>query len=203
MKIFETVKQSVTARQAAKAYGLEVDVHGMVLCPFHDDHHPSLKLDQRFYCFGCGASGDVIDFTARLFCLSLKDAAQKLAEDFSINPRPPTEVHIPKRHAEPCPDSERLCICVLRDYLRLLRIWRLRYEPAAPGEPMNDRFVESCQMEVTVNFFLDALIVGDPAPRERVLGLLLKDGSIYELQAYVEKQKKEEPNHAGKYQPCA
>ena len=203
MKIFETVKQSVTARQAAKAYGLEVDVHGMALCPFHDDHHPSLKLDQRFYCFGCGASGDVIDFAARLFGISLKDAAKKLAEDFGIAPRPPTEVHIPKRHAEPCPDLERLCICVLRDYLRLLRIWRLRYEPAAPGEPMDDRFMESCQMEATINFFLDALIVGDPALRERVLEVLLKDGSIYELQAYVEKQKKEELSHAGEYQPCA
>ena len=203
MKFFETVKQSVTAGQAAKAYGLEVDVHGMALCPFHDDHHPSLKLDQRFYCFGCGASGDVIDFTAKLFGISPKEAAQKLAEDFGINPRPPTEVHIPKRHAEPRPDSERLCIFVLRDYLRLLRIWRLRYEPAAPGESMNDRFVESCQMEETVNFFLDALIVGDPALRERVLEVLLKDGSIYELQAYVEKQKKEELSHAGEYQPCA
>ena len=203
MKIFETVKQSVTARQAAKAYGLEVDVHGMALCPFHDDHHPSLKLDQRFYCFGCGASGDVIDFTAKLFGISPREAVQKLAEDFGINPRPPTEVHIPKRHAEPRLDLERLCICVLRDYLRLLRIWRLRYEPAEPGEPMDDRFAESCQMEATVNFFLDALIVGDPAPRERVLEVLVKDGSIYELQAYVGKRKKEEPGHAGKYQPCA
>ena len=203
MKIFETVKQSVTAGQAAKAYGLEVDVHGMALCPFHDDHHPSLKLDQRFYCFGCGASGDVIDFTAKLFGISLKDAAQELAEDFGITPRPPTEVYIPKRHAEPCPDLERLCISVLRDYLRLLRIWRVRYEPAESGEPMDNRFVESCQMETTVNFFLDALIAGDPALRERVLGVLLKDGSIYALQAYVEKQKKEEPSHAGEYQPCA
>lgn len=203
MKIFETVKQSVTTRQAAKAYGLEVDVHGMALCPFHDDHYPSLKLDQRFYCFGCGASGDVIDFTARLFGISLKAAAQKLAEDFGITPRPPTEVHIPKRHAEPCPDSERLCIFVLRDYLRLLRIWRLRYEPAEPGEPMDDRFVESCQMEATVNFFLDALIDGDPALRELTLRMLLKDGSIYKLQSYVEKRKQEEPSHAGEYKPCA
>lgn len=203
MKIFETVKQSVTARQAAKAYGLEVDIHGMALCPFHEDHHPSLKLDERFYCFGCHASGDVIDFTARLFGIGPRDAAQKLAEDFGITPRPPAESNIPKRHAEPRPDSERLCIFVLRDYLRLLRIWRVRYEPAAPGEPMDERFVESCQMEETVNAFLDALIAGDPALRERVLGVLLKDGSIYELQAYVEKQKKEEPSHAGKYQPCA
>ena len=68
---------------------------------------------------------------------------------------------------------------------------------------MDDSFVKSCQMEATINFFLDVLLAGDPALRERVLGLLLKDGSIYELQAYVEKQKKEEPSHAGEYQPCA
>lgn len=203
MNFFETVKQTVTTRQAAERYGLSVNRSGMARCPFHADHNPSMKVDDRFYCFGCGASGDVIDFTARRFGISLKDAATKLAADFGSNPRPPTEVHIPKRHAEPCPDSERLCICVLQDYLRLLRIWRVRYEPVEPGAPMDDRFVESCQMEATINFFLDILIAGDPALRERVLEVLLKDGSIYELQAYVEKQKKEEPSHAGKYQPCA
>ena len=203
MNFFETVKQTVTTRQAAERYGLSVNRSGMARCPFHADHNPSMKVDDRFYCFGCGASGDVIDFTARRFGISLKDAATKLAADFGSNPRPPTEVHIPKRHAEPCPDSERLCICVLQDYLRLLRIWRVRYEPVEPGAPMDDRFVESCQMEATINFFLDVRIAGDPALRERVLEVLLKDGSIYELQAYVEKQKKEEPSHAGKYQPCA
>ena len=94
---------------------------------------------------------EMINNRAKLFCLSPKAAVQKLAEDFGINPRPPTEVHIPKRHAEPCPDSERLCICVLRDYLRLLRIWRVRYEPVEPGAPMDDSFVKSCQMEATIN----------------------------------------------------
>lgn len=202
MNFFETVKQTVTTRQAAERYGLSVNRSGMARCPFHADHNPSMKVDDRFYCFGCGASGDVIDFTARRFGISLKDAATKLAADFGSNPRPPTEVHIPKRHAEPCPDSERLCICVLRDYLRLLQIWRVRYEPVEPGAPMDDRFVESCQMEATINFFLDVLIVGDPALRERVLEVLLKDGSIYELQAYVERRT-EEPSHAGEYQPCA
>lgn len=35
------------------------------LCPLHPDKHPSLVVypdDRRFYCFGCGARGDVIDF---------------------------------------------------------------------------------------------------------------------------------------------
>ena len=38
--------------------------------------------DRRFHCFGCGEDGDVIDFTAKLFDLSSKEAAEKLAQDF-------------------------------------------------------------------------------------------------------------------------
>ena len=41
-----------------------------------------MKVDQRFHCFGCGEDGDVIDFTAKLFNLSPKEAAEKLAQDF-------------------------------------------------------------------------------------------------------------------------
>ena len=68
MNLFESVKAAVTVRQAAEHYGLEVGRNGMTRCPFHDDRHPSLKLNESyFYCFGCGATGDVIDFVARLF----------------------------------------------------------------------------------------------------------------------------------------
>ena len=62
MNVFEAVKQSVTTRQAASFYGIRVGRNGMVCCPFHNDRTPSMKVDSRFYCFGCGASGDVIDF---------------------------------------------------------------------------------------------------------------------------------------------
>ena len=66
MSIFEAVKQSVTTRQAAERYGIRVERNGMCRCPFHDDSTPSMKLDRRYYCFGCGATGDVIDFVSRL-----------------------------------------------------------------------------------------------------------------------------------------
>ena len=85
MNVFEAVKQSVTARQAAFAYGISVGRNGMACCPFHDDRYPSMKVDRRFHCFACQADGDVIDFTSRLFGLSSKEAALKLAEDFSIS----------------------------------------------------------------------------------------------------------------------
>ena len=79
MKLFESVKAAVPLRQAAEHYGLRVLRNGMTCCPFHKDRHPSLKLNEDyFFCFGCGASGDVIDFTAKLFGVSLKDAVTKL-----------------------------------------------------------------------------------------------------------------------------
>ena len=78
--IFEIVRRSVSLREAAELYGIEIGRNGMACCPFHDDKNPSLKLNEDyFYCFGCGATGDVIDFTARLYDLTRREAAEKLA----------------------------------------------------------------------------------------------------------------------------
>lgn len=203
MNLFENIKASVSTRQAAKAYGLEVDAQGMALCPFHDDHRPSLLLDQRYYCFGCRATGDVIDFTARLFGISQKSAALKLAQDFGIDPRPPAQSDIPILNAELHPNLEQLCIRVLREYLRLLRIWKVRYRPAVPGDPLDDRFVESCQMEATITDLLDALMDVDAAYRKQAVDVLLQDGRIYDLQAYVARKKKEEAEFDRESEPCA
>ena len=85
MNVFETVKQSVTTRQAAEHYGIRVGRNGMACCPFHNDKTPSMKLDRRYHCFGCGADGDVIDFTAALYGLGKKEAAVQLARDFGLS----------------------------------------------------------------------------------------------------------------------
>ena len=86
MNMFETVKSAVTMKQAAEHYGCKVNRGDMICCPFHDDRHPSMKLNRDyFYCFGCGATGDVIDFVARLFGLSSYEAAKKLAYDFGMS----------------------------------------------------------------------------------------------------------------------
>ena len=95
--LFTQVKSQVTTRQAAERYGVPVNRSGMAYCPFHDDRHPSMKIDERFYCFGCHTTGDVIAFTAKLFDLSLYDAAKKLANDFNNQPLPPGQsAPIPK-----------------------------------------------------------------------------------------------------------
>ena len=85
MNLFEAVKENVTAYDVATMIGLKPNRSKMVCCPFHDDRHPSMKVDTRYYCFGCGAKGDAIDFASNYYGISLKDAAEKLAADFGIH----------------------------------------------------------------------------------------------------------------------
>ena len=89
MNVFKAVKENVTPMDAAKHYGLSMNRKGMCICPFHNDRHPSMKIDDRtggsFYCFGCQESGDVISLTAKLFGLSNHEAAVKLAGDFCVS----------------------------------------------------------------------------------------------------------------------
>ena len=185
MSTYKRIKQTVTTRQAAERYGLSANRSGMVKCPFHEDHDPSMKVDDRFYCFGCRASGDVIDFTARLFGLSPYAAAEKLAADFGINHRPPAQSEIPNRHAEPTRDRERLCICALREYLRHLRIWQLRYRPEKPGDPIHPRFAEAMKALPTVNHLLDCLLGNDLLLARQTAEVLCREGHIQRLSKYL------------------
>ena len=57
MNLFEAVKDAVPTIVAAEHYGIEVKRNGMACCPFHDDRTPSMKVDKRFHCFGCGIFG--------------------------------------------------------------------------------------------------------------------------------------------------
>ena len=106
MTWFELIKQVVRVPEAAAYYGLHVSRNGMACCPFHDDRHPSMKLNERyFYCFGCGATGDVIDLVAKLFGLSSYEAAKELAHDFGIDPRQATSGNRPAQTGTPPAES--------------------------------------------------------------------------------------------------
>ena len=183
MTIYETIKAAISVKQAAEHYGLKVSHNGMACCPFHNDRHPSLKLNEDyFFCFGCGAKGDVIDLVARLFNLSSYEAAQKLALDFGLDPKPPTAAAMvkPKRpYIRQFREDEMLCFRVLTDYLHLL----------------DDRFVEACQMHCHIEYMADVLTVGDLEERVALVDKLMQDGKIAFLQEYITRKKKEVAHH--------
>ena len=89
MSIFETIKAAVSVPQAAAYYGMKIQRNHMTRCCFHDDHHPSMKLnDTYYYCFACLEHGDVIDLVAQLHRESHYAAVQRIARDFGIGPPP-------------------------------------------------------------------------------------------------------------------
>lgn len=169
MNVFEAVKQSVTTRQAASFYGIRVRRNGMACCPFHDDRTPSMKVDSRFYCFGCGTTGDVIDSAAALHGLGKREAAVRLAEDFSI----PYEK---KRKAEQkqyrpmfrrksaeqrFKEAEQRCFRVLCDYLHLLERWKIEYAPRELNGVWHPLFEEALQQISYTQYRLDVLLYGE------------------------------------------
>ena len=203
MNLFESVKAAVTVRQAAEHYGLEVNRGNMVCCPFHNDRIPSMKLNEDyFYCFGCGAHGDVIDLVARLFGLSSYEAAQKLAQDFGIGPdKPPAAIALPKPERpllKAYRQEEARCLRVLCDYLHLLESWKVRHAPKTPEDVLDDRFVEACQMLDYVEYLADLLIAAELEQRVKIVEMLNKDGLITGLEERLKRLEKEEVTHEEK-----
>ena len=205
MNLFEIVKANVSVPEAAGAYGLTVTRHSMTRCTFLDDRHPSLKLNPDFYyCFGCGARGDVIDLVAGLFDLSPYEAAGKIAADFGIDPDKPPEAAALAKPRHPMikafRDDERYCQRVLCDYLHLLEDWKVQHALDTMDEEPDDRFVEACQMFDYIEYLADLLTVGDLDQRETAVTELMKEGKIIGLEDRVNRAREEErrPDYAEK-----
>lgn len=83
----DNIKSSVTMAQLASMYGYEVNRSGFMLCPFHADTSPSMKVydgDRGFCCFVCDEAGDIFDFVKKHDGLDFPKAAQRIADLFGI-----------------------------------------------------------------------------------------------------------------------
>ncbi|SDB45679.1 CHC2 zinc finger domain-containing protein [Butyrivibrio sp. INlla16] len=173
MSVFTAVKANVTARQVAEHAGIRINRNGMAICPFHDDHNPSLKIDDRYYCFGCGAKGDAVDFEANYYGLGLKDAALKIAEDFGISVDDGCSHGCSFTHMQPKESSEhrfiRLrneCINQLKAYSVYLHELKDILAPRYIFEDFSDEYVETIKTEEYINYLLDLMYGFEYCTRE-------------------------------------
>jgi DNA primase len=202
MNIFETVKSSVTAREAAEHYGIQVNKNGMCKCPFHADRNPSMKVDCGFYCFGCQEKGDVIRFVSRLFNIPPYEAAWKLISDMGIDV---ADIHHPTR-TEPAPEENtsgqwkealrkiydkqfeqtvsRMCDTYC-NYLQLLNEWQYAYAPRSPDEELHPLFVESAHKRDYVEYLIDILQFG--SKEDQALLVIEKRKEAKELEKRIER----------------
>ena len=178
INLFAQIKTAVSIKEAAEHYGLKIGRGNMVCCPFHADRTPSMKLNEDyFYCFGCGATGDVIDLVARLFHLPPAEAAKRLAEDFGVAEQKPSVLARLKRGKTQM-EAERHCFRVLRDYFGILQDWKEHCAPQLPEDPIDPRYAEACHMLDRIGNMLDILISGTPQERGSVVADMQKDNRL-------------------------
>ena len=127
-----------------------------------------MKVDSRFHCFGCGADGDVIDFTAKLFQLSLLQAAEKLATDFGLSATGNSPRFLCKPVEKPLSPKEQL-YKILCSYRSLLVNWRMAYAPKNPEVSLHPCFVASLHYADRVQYLLDILLRGSPNEKQQLL----------------------------------
>ena len=198
-RILDTLKAHITVPQAAAHYGIRIERNGMCCCPFHSDKTPSMKINESYYyCFGCHTTGDVIDFTARLFNLSPLDAARKLAADLGIDPNTPVSaaVALPRIRQEESPrNREGRCASVLIEYERLLKSRQRRFVPVHPSDEWDDRFVSASHALPQVSYMIDCLYDADASVRKDVANSLLGDGTIRSIERWNTAHREEAEAH--------
>ncbi|MCZ2109629.1 MAG: toprim domain-containing protein [Dehalococcoidia bacterium] len=97
----DAIRRSHPIVDVAAASGLRMrQTRGRLVaaCPFHGDSKPSLVIypsTQSYYCFGCGAGGDVLDFVSRLHRVDFKGAAELLEGSGFPTPVSPGLRHAP------------------------------------------------------------------------------------------------------------
>ena len=177
MNIFQEVKERVTAKQVAERYGLKVERNGMACCPFHNDKHPSMKIDQNYYCFASVAKGDAVNYVAVLFGLSQFEAAKKIIEDFSLGipiEQPKRKQNSGFKKIEKVPTKEeriqfvqkkidgwaRDAANVLLRYLRWMEFWKEFYKPETMEAEWHPLFAEALQNESKISYLVDLLMFG-------------------------------------------
>jgi len=86
----ERIKSEVSLLDLIRRQGYEVSKQGKdyaLLCPFHDDKTPSMMISQTknvYHCFGCGASGTVVDWVMKTQGLSFRHAVEVLKKEASL-----------------------------------------------------------------------------------------------------------------------
>lgn len=85
---FEKVKAEVKIADVVERFGVKLDRNDKGLCPFHHEKTPSFSVDRKnniFTCFGCGETGDVITFVAKIKGIEPLEAVKLLAEEYRVD----------------------------------------------------------------------------------------------------------------------
>lgn len=181
---FQEARERVTALEAARYYGLEIDSHGRALCPFHPDHRPSMTFKGgRYRCWVCNSSGDATDLVKHLCGGTYWEALQRLNTDFGLN-LPLGGKPTPQQRAE-AKERQRT-----KELHQRYEAWRadtltqidraIRVGNTASWDSLTPQQTESIKQQAQLEYWADILAHGTPQQqlqlfrqRKKVLSLTL------------------------------
>lgn len=163
------IMAAVPMKQVCEMYGIEVNRQKFACCPFHSEKTPSMKIydnDGGFFCFGCHAGGNVVNFVERYFDLTFWETIVKMNSDFSLGlpvGRPPTlrEKRLAEKRKKEieAKKEERNRLQAeydkaLADYIAIDKQFN-EYKPKSPDEPPHPLFIEALQKKDNLSLKLD------------------------------------------------
>ena len=133
-ELVERLKREIAIERLVESRGIQLKRAGknlMGLCPFHNDHNPSLSVTpstNKWHCLGCGKGGTVIDWVMQIEGVSFRHAAELLRENHipsaaDPNAKPPRISTVPKLPApvEREADDRALLLQVVNYYHETLK----------------------------------------------------------------------------------
>lgn len=172
--IFRECRERVSAKDAARHYGLTFDRRGWAVCPFHQDKHPSMSFRAgRFRCWACNESGDAIDFTGKLLDLEPLAAVERLNADFMLGlplrrKLTQAETQAAQRRLEVAEAHKKfeewrtVFISSLCEAYRVAHIALQRIEAPEAFARLSERKTLAIQWQAYHEYLADALASGEP-----------------------------------------
>lgn len=177
-EIFHSAKEMLDIKACAEYYGMMVNRNGKGICPFHDDHHPSLSFKGNYFkCFSCGEGGDVFKLVGELTGIQKPvDVLKMLNRDFSLGFSLDNKLSENEKKEIEKKADERLhyknlderftkwsetAFLVCSTYTKMLRRYRTEYAPKTQEETLHPLFVESLLKLDYMEYVMEELIYAD------------------------------------------
>lgn len=159
----ETIKLQNSMADVLARYGMATNRAGFIQCPFHNERTASMKIyKDSYYCFGCGATGDIFTFVQNMDNCDFKTAFGILGgtyqkPDFASR----MAIYHHQKQMEMKQKEEQKKKAELQECLSDIDFYRSEIER---WEPLSDRWCESwnkLQLALYKHGFLTGLEEGD------------------------------------------
>lgn len=193
MNDFKLIKRSVPMKMMLSKYGVKTNGAGFCNCPFHAEKTASCKIyDDHFYCYSCGAIGDVVDFVARKEGITLPEAGQRIVDMFKLRTdKEETPTAKPTLDmAFTIEEKDTIISCVysaLVCYSKLLKLWKIKYRPLMTGT-VDKRYVAAIKRIDHVEYMLDEFIRMEKDEAFKLSLMYINDGTVEKIAKLLEEE---------------